>query len=109
MPAEGRSSDRYLDTEIVAGLLAGQFPDLAGQPVTRLGAGWDNELFCAAGWVFRFPRRAERVAWLLREAEITALAAETLGTMIPAFERIGAPAGAFPYPWVARAFARTRA
>ena len=109
MPAEGRSSDRYLDTEIVAGLLAGQFPDLAGQPVTRLGAGWDNELFCAAGWVFRFPRRAERLAWLLREAEITALAAETLGTMIPAFERIGAPAGAFPYPWVARAFARTRA
>ena len=100
MPAAGRSSDRHLDTEIVARLLASQFPDLAGEPVTRLGAGWDNDLFCAAGWVFRFPRRAERVAWLLREAGITAVAAETLGTMIPAFERTGEPAGGFPYPFV---------
>jgi aminoglycoside phosphotransferase (APT) family kinase protein len=95
-----RPADRYLDEGIVAGLVAGQFPDLAGQPVTRLGAGWDHELFCAAEWIFRFPRRAGGVPWLRREIEVIAVAAETLGPVIPAFERIGEPTAAFPYPFV---------
>jgi Ser/Thr protein kinase RdoA (MazF antagonist) len=38
-----RSSDRQLDEQIVSGLIAVQFPDLACGPVTRLGAGWDHE------------------------------------------------------------------
>lgn len=95
-----RSSDRYLDEEIVSGLIAVQFPDLVGRKVTRLAAGWDHELFCAGEWIFRFPRRAERVPWLTREIEITAVVAKTLGSMIPVFERIGEPCGAFPYPFV---------
>jgi len=37
------SSDRHLDEQIVSGLIAAQFPDLAGEPVTRLGAGWEHE------------------------------------------------------------------
>jgi aminoglycoside phosphotransferase (APT) family kinase protein len=96
-----RSSDRQLDEQTVSGLIAAQFPDLAGGPVTRLGAGWDHELFSADGWIWRFPRRADRVPWLIREIQITAVAAETLGPKIPVFERIGAPSDAFPYPFVA--------
>jgi len=96
-----RSSDQRLDEGIVSALVAAQFPDLAGQPVSWLGAGWDHELFCAGcQWIFRFPRRAERVPWLLREVEITAVAAETLPAMIPVFEKMGEPSRAFPYPFV---------
>ena len=95
-----RSTDRPLDEQIVSGLIAAQFPDLAGWPVTRLGGGWDHELFSAGEWIWRFPRRAERVPWLLREIQITAAVAETLGSMIPVFEQIGEPADAFPYPFV---------
>jgi aminoglycoside phosphotransferase (APT) family kinase protein len=101
------STDRYLDEEIVSGLVATQFPDLGGQAVSRLGGGWDHELFCIGGeWVFRFPRRAERVPWLAREIQITVLVAETLAALsalpaaIPVFERIGEPSAAFPYLFV---------
>jgi aminoglycoside phosphotransferase (APT) family kinase protein len=95
-----RSSDRHLDEQIVSGLIAVQFPDLASGPVTRLGAGWDHELFSVGEWIWRFPRRAERVPWLIREIQIMAVAAETLGPRIPLFERIGEPGDTFPYPFV---------
>jgi aminoglycoside phosphotransferase (APT) family kinase protein len=98
---DGRASDWHLDEQVVSGLVAAQFPDLAGRPVARYGAGWDNELFCVGGeWIFRFPRRAERVPWLVREIEIMAVAAETLAPAIPVFERFGTPGDAFPYPFV---------
>ena len=55
-------------------LVAVQFPDLAGQAIARLGAGWDHELFCVGDqWILRFPRRAEPVPWLAREITITAM------------------------------------
>jgi aminoglycoside phosphotransferase (APT) family kinase protein len=96
-----RSSDRHLDEEVVSSLVAAQFPDLAGREVRGLGAGWDHELFCVGGdWIFRFPRRAERVAWLTREIEINAVVAGALGPRVPVFERIGEPGDAFPYPFV---------
>lgn len=98
---EQPSSDRPLDEQTVSGLIAAQFPDLRGRPVRRLGAGWDNELFRVGGeWVLRFPRRAERVAWLTREITIMTMAAEALAPRVPVFERIGQPSDAFPYPFV---------
>jgi aminoglycoside phosphotransferase (APT) family kinase protein len=98
---DGRSSDWHLDEEIVSGLIAAQFPDLAGRAVTRYGAGWDNQLFrVGSDWIFRFPRRAERVPWLVRETEIMAIANETMAPAIPVFERAGAPSDAFPCPFV---------
>ena len=85
----------------MSGLVDAQFPDLARRTVTRYGSGWDHELFCVGGkWIFRFPRRAERVPWLAREIQITAIAAETLGTAVPVFERVGEPCEAFPYLFV---------
>lgn len=92
----GRSSaDRELDERSVAGLVAAQFPDLAGQRVTRLGAGWDHELFCVGdSWILRFPTRAERVPWFTREIRILSLAAGALGPLVPVPERIGKPRSA---------------
>ncbi len=96
-----RLPDRVLDERLVAGLIAAQFPELAGQPVSRFGAGWDNELFgVGEQWILRFPKRAECVPWLLREIEIMEIAGERLGAMMPRFELIGAPSGAFGYPFV---------
>jgi aminoglycoside phosphotransferase (APT) family kinase protein len=85
----------------VAELVADQFPDLAGAPVCRFGAGWDHDLFLVgAEWILRFPKRAEGVAWLAREIQVIAIAAETLGSSIPVFERRGTPSAIFPYPFV---------
>jgi aminoglycoside phosphotransferase (APT) family kinase protein len=96
-----RSSQWHLDERVVAGLVASQFPDLAGAPVSRLGAGWDHELFAVgAEWILRFPRRQERVAWLLRERAVVALAAQAAGGMVPVFELAGKPAPQFPAPFV---------
>jgi hypothetical protein len=104
------SSGRYLDEEIVPGLIAVQFPDLAGRKVTRRGAGWDHELFAVGGeWILRFLRRAQRAAWLTREIEITAIVTETLRSMIPIFERMGEPCGASPIPSLATGGCRARA
>ena len=97
---DGRSSDWHLDEEIVSRLIATQFPDLAGRAVSRYGSGWDNQLFRVGGeWIFRFPRRAERVPWLVREIEIMAIANETMAHAIPVFERAGVPSDTFPYPF----------
>lgn len=98
---EQPSSDRPLDAQLVSGLIAAQFPGLRGQPVNWLAAGWDNELFSVGGeWILRFPRRAERVPWLTREITIMSMLAGPLAPLVPVFELIGEPSGAFPYPFV---------
>jgi aminoglycoside phosphotransferase (APT) family kinase protein len=95
------SSDRPLDARLVTGLIDAQLPVLRGQPVSWLGAGWDNELFgVGREWILRFPRRAERVAWLTREITIMSALAGTLAPRVPVFELIGQPSDAFPYPFV---------
>jgi aminoglycoside phosphotransferase (APT) family kinase protein len=96
-----RGADVELDASIAAKAVGAQFGDLAGAAVTSFGAGWDHELFAVGDdWIFRFPKRAERVPWLEREIQINATAAAALGARVPLFERIGAASAAFPYPFV---------
>jgi aminoglycoside phosphotransferase (APT) family kinase protein len=95
-----QQSDRPLDEQMVSQLVATQFPELRGQPVRRLGAGWDSELYGVGGeWILRFPRRADRVAWLAREITIMGLVSEKLAPRVPVFELMGQPSEAFPYPF----------
>lgn len=100
---DGRSSDQHLDETVVAGLIAAQFPDLGEMAVKRFGGGWDHELFGCGEWIFRFPRRAERVAWFRREIVILDAAGSALSGAgvgrVPVFERLGVPGEAFPYPF----------
>jgi hypothetical protein len=105
-----RSSDHHRGEEIAPGLIAVQFPDLAGRRVARLETGREHEL-CTAGGVsiVRSPRRAERAAWLTRELQITAIVAETLGPVIPVFEPTGEPCDAFPDRSLAAGGCRARA
>ncbi len=94
-------SDHDLDEIIVGELVAAQFPDLAGEPVSRFGAGWDHELFSVGEqWILRFPKRAERVPWLLREQVILAAVLPVLGPLVPAFELAGEPSATYGYPFV---------
>jgi aminoglycoside phosphotransferase (APT) family kinase protein len=86
---------------MVAGLVAAQFPRLAGLPVRALGAGWDHEVFTVGpDWILRFPQRADRVPWLVREVDIMTVVSEALGAMVPRFELIGHPSDTYPYPFV---------
>lgn len=90
-----------LTPDVVSELLSAQFPDFAGFEVSKFSAGEDHWLFSIGNdWVARFPQRAERVPWLLREIEIVSIAAKTLASNIPIFERIGVPSERFPYPFV---------
>lgn len=90
-----------LTPDVVSELIADQFPDFAGCEVSRFGAGDDHWLFSVGNeWVARFPQRAERVPWLVREIEIISIASEELASSIPRFERVGEPTERFPYPFV---------
>lgn len=101
VPVAAGSCDVRIDVQVVSAVVAAQFPDLAGAPVRLFGAGWDNELYSVGPeWIFRFPKRAERVPWLRREIQIMAVAGSALGPAIPRFERSGTGSDLFPYPFV---------
>ena len=90
-----------LDAGMVLRLIAEQFPELGGLEVRRFGAGWDHELFSVGpDWILRFPQRAERVPWLLREIEIMRPVSQALGRLVPRFELLGEPSAVFPWPFV---------
>lgn len=87
-------------------ILAAQLPELGGLPVTKLGEGWDNDLYVVGNeeWVFRFPKRAERVPWLWREIAVVDRVAQVLGPLVPRFEHVGVASEDFPYPFVGYRF-----
>lgn len=90
-----------LDVGVVRRLISEQFPELSGLEVRRFGAGWDHELFSVGPeWILRFPQRAERVPWLVREIEIMRAVGEALGALVPRFELLGEPSAVFPWPFV---------
>jgi aminoglycoside phosphotransferase (APT) family kinase protein len=96
-----RSHDAGLDAALVSELIAAQFSGLDATPVRRFGEGWDHDLFAAGPeWIFRFPKRAERVPWLMRELEVLAVVGPRLGSVVPLFELVGLPSDRFPYPFV---------
>ena len=93
--------DVTLHAAMVWRLIAEQFPELGGLEVRRFGAGWDHELFgVGPDWILRFPRRAERVPWLVREIEIMRPVSRALGLLVPQFELVGEPSAIFPWPFV---------
>jgi aminoglycoside phosphotransferase (APT) family kinase protein len=100
-PMNKPPADRPLDAERVATLVSAQFPDLTGAPVTRVGAGWDNEIYQVGAWYFRFPRGADNVPWMLRELAFQPAVAAALSPLpVPRYERLGEPReGLFPYPF----------
>jgi aminoglycoside phosphotransferase (APT) family kinase protein len=68
--------------------------------VSRVGEGWDNEVYLVDGWIFRFPRHTDQIAWQEREIALMPVVVRALGPLAPAFEKIGEPSAAFPYAFV---------
>jgi aminoglycoside phosphotransferase (APT) family kinase protein len=96
MPA----ADVEVSVDLVRQLLADQHRDLAGLPVEFLASGWDNELYrVGAGLVARLPRRSLGAEIIKNEQRWLPELAPRLPLPIPYPERIGVPAGGYPYPW----------
>lgn len=90
--------DRKLTLQAAASAIASQCPGLAPVRLVRFGAGWDNEMFLANGqWLFRFPKRQEVDAVVLREGRVLDLVASALAWPVPRFEYLGKPSRLFPY------------
>src|SRR6516164_7661202 len=85
---------------LVRRLLAGQHPDLAGQPVEFLANGWDNVMFrVGEELVARLPRRTLGAQILAHEQRWLPLLAPRLPLPVPYPERIGHPAHGYPWTW----------
>lgn len=96
MPA----AEVHVDARLVRALLAEQFPELAGLPVSSLANGWDNVLYrVGEELVARLPRR--QVAVPLIESEQRWLPELARGLPIPVPEpvAIGVPGAGYPWPW----------
>ena len=96
MPA----ADVDVTVELVRRLLAGQHPDLAGQPVQFLANGWDNAMFrLGDDLLVRLPRREPAAQILLNEQRWLPMLAQRIQLPIPAPERTGRPAHGYPFSW----------
>ncbi|MEN2768892.1 phosphotransferase [Ornithinibacillus xuwenensis] len=57
--------------ELAKKLISSQFPQLAEEPIKKLGFGWDNTVFVVGDdYVFRFPRREVAIKALRMEGKI---------------------------------------
>lgn len=95
----------HLDEDLATRLVAGQFPEWAHQPISRvLSEGTVNAIFrIGAGLTARFPLRAADPdgmnAVLAREAAAMRELAECCPVPTPAPVAIGSPAQGYPLPW----------
>jgi aminoglycoside phosphotransferase (APT) family kinase protein len=93
-------ADVAVDEELVRGLIAGQFPQLAAAPLRPLAEGWDNAVWLVdERWAFRFPRRAMAIPGFERELAVLPGLAPRLPVRIPAPVFVGRPALGYPWPF----------
>jgi aminoglycoside phosphotransferase (APT) family kinase protein len=80
----GLEQDGRIDVSKARRLIRERFPDLAGQPVSPLGAGTDHAAFDVGGrWVFRFPLHAAAGRTLAAEARLMEWLAPRLNLAVP--------------------------
>lgn len=70
--------------ESLRAIILVHFPDLAEAPCTLLAAGWDSMAVDVGDrWIFKFPREAEAVTSLRREAGLLDLVRPVVGLSVP--------------------------
>ncbi|MFC5911637.1 aminoglycoside phosphotransferase family protein [Streptacidiphilus monticola] len=89
------------DEELVGRLVAAEFPQWAGLPVTRVpSAGTDNAMYrLGAELVVRLPRRPGATEAVVKEQRWLPLLAPRLPLAVPEPLGTGAPSAEFPLPW----------
>ena len=89
-----------VDEALVAALLAGQHPDLAGLSLTVVDEGWDNVMFrLGEDFAVRLPRRAAAAKLIEHELAWLPRLAPGLPVAVPAPVRAGAPGCGYPWRW----------
>jgi hypothetical protein len=86
-----------LEPELVATIVAAQFPELRPVRVAYLGEGYDSTAFDVNGYlVFRFPKRADVDRQLAVETSVLPLLAVGTPVPIPSYSFQGVPSSRFP-------------
>lgn len=102
MPEPKMNPDEIdIDRPTVVRLIAKQFPQWAGLPITAVrSAGTDNAIFrLGDDMAVRLPRRPGVVATLAREQRWLPLLAPLLPLAVPLPLAEGVPGEGFPFPW----------
>ena len=92
--------DRPIETDLAERTIVTQFPELTGQPVRRIGAGWDNAVFgVGERWVFRFIHRSTALEGSAAELVVLAALPPDLPLPVPRPRFIGTPTPEVPWPF----------
>lgn len=98
--SETPPAEIQIDEALLRDLLVSQHPDLASQPITTVGEGWDNAIYkLGDGLALRLPRRAQAARLIEHEQRWLPILAERLPLPIPVPVRTGTPEGRFPWHW----------
>jgi len=100
-PAAGSpAAEHDIDAALVRELVRRQHPDLAGERVVMLDAGWDNAMYrLGDDLAVRLPRRQRAVPLIEHEQAWLPALAESLPLPVPAPLRVGRPSDIYPWPW----------
>jgi len=99
--AEPWTAEMEVPAHLAKALIDRQFADLAPADVALLGAGWDNTAFTVNGvYVFRFPRRAFAVDFLIAESKVLPELARRAPLPIPVPAYLGKPGDGYPWPFI---------
>jgi aminoglycoside phosphotransferase (APT) family kinase protein len=101
IPADGRAG---IDASLVRRLIAAQFPQWSGLPVTPVEAdGWDNRTYrLGEDMAVRLPTAAGYVPAVTKENDWLPRLAPALPVAVPPILAKGAPGEGCPFPWSVR-------
>jgi aminoglycoside phosphotransferase (APT) family kinase protein len=89
-----------VDDELAEHLVRSQFPELAGEPISFLAAGWDNAVYAVGDrWIFRLPRRSIALPGVGREIELLGTLASHVPVPVPVPVFVGHPTERYPWPF----------
>jgi aminoglycoside phosphotransferase (APT) family kinase protein len=100
-PVDGRAG---IDAELVARLVAAQFPQWRGRPVTPVAVdGWDNRTYrLGDDMTARLPTAAGYVPAVAKENQWLPRLAASLPVAVPSILGEGVPGEGYPFPWSVR-------
>ncbi|HET9371161.1 MAG TPA: phosphotransferase [Vicinamibacterales bacterium] len=90
--------DTRIDADLAAKIVRAQFPEIGSDTVRHLGEGCDSVAIEIDGrWVFKFPKRADVDAELVREMRVLPPLARTAPLAMPDYRFRGEPSADFPH------------
>ena len=100
MPGTKPSADIQISHDLIDSLLKEFVPELAGETIEFVAAGWDNEIHrVGTDHAVRLPRRKEGAPLLEHEQRWLPELADALPLPIPSPIHSGRPAFGFPWHW----------